>query len=123
LFGVYLCPTTALCRNEGELIKTDCIGRILVSSENREKLLDTFESSGISGQQFADHCGVKYSTFATWVQKRRRQRNEYPAEHAAAPKNLFLLHSNAPPKTLNRAIEVLIYQFTLVRKQGIARFW
>jgi hypothetical protein len=82
-------PTTALCRNESELIKTDCIGRILVSSENREKLLDSFESSGMSGQQFADHCGVKYSTFATWVQKRRRQRNEYPAEHAAAPKNLF----------------------------------
>jgi hypothetical protein len=49
--------TTALYRNEGELIKTDCIGRILVSSQNREKLLDAFESSGMSGQQFADHCG------------------------------------------------------------------
>ena len=84
-----MAPTTELCKIDGELIKTDCMGRIRVSSEHREKLLDTFESSGMSGQKFADHYGVKYTTFASWVQKRRRDRNEYPAEHAAPPENLL----------------------------------
>jgi hypothetical protein len=37
-------------------------------------LLDEFEKSGASGQQFAELAGIKYQTFATWVQQRRRQR-------------------------------------------------
>jgi len=79
-------PSTELCKVDGELIKTDSMGRIRVSSEHREKLLDTFESSGM---KFADHCGVKYSTFASWIQKRRRERNEYPAKHDAPPEILL----------------------------------
>lgn len=82
-------PTTELCKIDGEIIKTDCIGRIRVSCEHREKLLDAFESSGMSGQKFAAHCGVKYTTFASWIQKRRRERNEYPAGHHAPPESLL----------------------------------
>jgi hypothetical protein len=41
-------------------------------------LLDEFERSGLSGQKFAALAGVKYPTFATWAQKRRRQRGTYP---------------------------------------------
>jgi hypothetical protein len=82
-------PTTEICKIDGEIIKTDCIGRIRVSCEHREKLLDTFESSGMSGQKFAEHCGVKYTTFASWIQKRRRERNEYPTKHAAPPESLL----------------------------------
>jgi hypothetical protein len=82
-------PTTEICKIDGEIIKTDCIGRIRVSCEHREKLLDTFDSSGMSGQKFAEHCGLKYTTFASWIQKRRRERNEYPVEHAAPPESLL----------------------------------
>lgn len=32
----------------------------------------------MSGQAFAAKLGLKYLTFATWVQKRRRSRDEYP---------------------------------------------
>ena len=56
--------TTELSKVDGDLIKTDCIGRIRVRPEHREKLLDAFESSNMSGQKFAEHCGVKYQTFA-----------------------------------------------------------
>jgi hypothetical protein len=31
----------------------------------------------LSGQQFAALTGIKYQTFATWAQKRRRQRGAY----------------------------------------------
>jgi hypothetical protein len=57
-----------------QVIKTDSIGRLRVTAERRESLLDEFERSGLSGQKFAEVLGIKYQTLATWVQKRRRQR-------------------------------------------------
>lgn len=74
---------------DGGLIKTDCLGRIKVSPSHREQLLDAYESSSMSGPKFANHHGVKYPTFASWVQKRKRESNEYPAEHTAPPENLL----------------------------------
>lgn len=71
------------------LIKSDCLGRIHVSKEHREKLLDAFDSSGMSGVKFAAHYGIKYTTFASWIQKRRRERNEYPGASPKAPSRLL----------------------------------
>ena len=59
------------------LLKTDRLGRVRMPRARREQILDRFESSGMSGQAFAAHIGVKYSTFASWVQKRRRARGTY----------------------------------------------
>lgn len=60
------------------LIKTDRLGRIRIKPQHREALLDKFEQSGMSGQQFAKLHGIKYTTFASWNQKRRRSRATYP---------------------------------------------
>ena len=46
--------------------------------EHRERILDEYEHSGLSGVKFAALCGVKYQTFATWLQRRKRARNTYP---------------------------------------------
>ena len=54
---------------------TDARGRVRVPEERREALLDEFEQSGLSGVKFAQLAGVKYPTFALWVQKRRKARN------------------------------------------------
>ena len=56
------------------LLKTDVLGRVKTPAARREQLLDEFERSGASGQKFAELIGVKYQTFATWVQQRKRQR-------------------------------------------------
>ena len=56
------------------VLKTDRLGRVKTKRERREALLDEHERSGMSGQAFAGHYGLKYQTFATWVQKRRRER-------------------------------------------------
>ena len=56
------------------LLKTDVLGRVKTPAARREQLLDEFERSGASGQQFAELVGVKYQTFATWVQQRKRRR-------------------------------------------------
>ena len=63
-------------------LKTDVLGRIQFSKQDRELILDAFEASHLSGAAFARHCGVNYQTFASWVQKRRRQRGQYPTAEA-----------------------------------------
>ncbi len=72
-------PTTnPELQNTDPLIKTDCLGRILIRPEHREALLDKFEQGTLSAQQFAKQHGIKYTTFATWNQKRKRQQGAYP---------------------------------------------
>jgi hypothetical protein len=57
-----------------EILPTDRRGHVRVSAQRRELLLDEFEKSKLSGQKFAKLTGLKYSTFAAWANKRRRQR-------------------------------------------------
>jgi hypothetical protein len=40
----------------------------------RDEVLDEFERSGMEAAKFTVFVGVKYPTFVSWVQKRRRQR-------------------------------------------------
>jgi len=56
----------------GEIIKTDVRGRMRVSTERRQSLLAEYEQSGLSAKKFAQLAGIKYQTFANWLQKRRR---------------------------------------------------
>jgi lambda repressor-like predicted transcriptional regulator len=51
----------------------------------REELLDEFERSGVSSRKFAELTGVKYQTFASWLQ-RRRKGAVYPAQAAVNPR-------------------------------------
>ena len=54
------------------------------SKARRERLLNEFERSGLPGLKFAELAGIKYQTFATWAQKRRRQRGGYVAGEITA---------------------------------------
>jgi transposase len=45
---------------------------VRVPQARREMLLDEWERSGGSAAQFADYVGIKYSTLAHWIQKRRK---------------------------------------------------
>lgn len=50
-----------------ELIRTGRDGRQRYSEEYKRQVLDAFAVSGMSGKAFADQCGVKYPTFASWL--------------------------------------------------------
>ncbi len=56
------------------ILKTDTRGRVQTPPERREKLLEEFERSGLSGAKFAALAGIKYQTFAAWVKRRRKER-------------------------------------------------
>jgi hypothetical protein len=59
------------------IMKRDAVGRVSYTAQQREALLDEFERSGLKGAQFALAAGVKYQTFAHWVQQRRHARGGY----------------------------------------------
>jgi hypothetical protein len=81
-------------RTEAEILKQDTRGRVRVSAERREALLEEFEKSALSGAKFARLAGIKYATFANWVARRRRQRTaasggESASSEGARPIRLF----------------------------------
>jgi transposase len=55
-----------------EIIKTDNRGRVRVSPERRNALLDEFERSGMTARAFAKFIGVHPTTFAGWHRRRRK---------------------------------------------------
>ena len=58
----------------GGLLKMDTLGRMYTSRERRQAILDEFDQSGVSAAQFAKLVGIRYSTFAAWVHRRRRRK-------------------------------------------------
>lgn len=68
------------------VLKQDVLGRVKTPKARREQLLDEFERSGLPGLKFVELAGIKYQTFATWAQKRRRQRGDEAAGKLTAAK-------------------------------------
>lgn len=54
------------------VLKVDTEGRVRRPKEKQEEILAAYGGSGMTGQQFAAYCGVKYSTLMNWVGKARR---------------------------------------------------
>lgn len=61
--------TTTTCV---QLVKQDSRGRVRYGRERREELLGEFERSGMSAAGFARLSGVRYTTFAGWVHRRKQ---------------------------------------------------
>jgi transposase-like protein len=55
------------------LLKTDVLGRLRVTREHRQRLIEEFERGGTSAARFAQLAGLKYSTFSAWVRRHRRR--------------------------------------------------
>jgi predicted HTH domain antitoxin len=55
------------------ILKTDKRGHVRMPPERREVLLAEFDRSGLTLTRFAELAGVRYSTFATWLQQRRNK--------------------------------------------------
>jgi len=59
-----------------EILKTDKRGRVRSTPERRRELLEQFDKSGLSGPKFAAVTGLKYQTLASWLQRRRMEREK-----------------------------------------------
>ena len=74
--------------------KRDRAGRVRMPRERREELLGEYERSGLSQAAFARRAGVRYPTFAHWVQERRRATAASPS---VTPRFVELRLPGTPP--------------------------
>lgn len=86
--------------SESSLIKTDARGRLHRTREQRERILDEYERSGLSGPKFAALCGVKYQTFAAWWARRKSQKaRPQGRQQSKAPSPVRWLEASVQPQT------------------------
>jgi hypothetical protein len=57
---------------EFQILKTDSRLRVRTPAHQREELLKLYDRGSLTAKAFADTYGIKYPTFAAWLQKRRR---------------------------------------------------
>jgi hypothetical protein len=78
--------------------RPDRLGRVRTPRSRREELLAEYERSGLSQAAFARRAGVRYPTFAHWVQERRSVREGIAAPDASpAPRFVELRLPTASP--------------------------
>ena len=65
--------------------RPDQLGRVRTPRSRREELLEEYDRSGLSQAAFARRAGVRYPTFAHWVQERRRADGAAGEATAASP--------------------------------------
>jgi len=97
--------------DEISIIKTDEVGRRQIPAARRERLLDEFDRSGLSAAKFATLTGLKYSTFAAWVQRRRKPPTsavKVPAKSADPVRWLEALVATAPTSGEPASIVVVL---------------
>lgn len=69
---------------EQKLLRADNLGRVRTPADRRQSLIEEYERSGLSGAKFAALAGIKYPTFAAWLQKHRRQQGSQTGSPAQA---------------------------------------
>jgi len=102
---------------QSQFLKSDALGRTRTTRQQREAILDQFEAGGLSGPEFARVHGINYQTFATWRQRRKRERCESPLptqkEATVSPAPSFTLveaEVESSKVTLARSDETLVIE-------------
>ena len=85
------------------IIKADRLGRTHYTAQYKQEVLAAFAESSLSGPAFARQCGIKYSTFASWVSKRRKT-NSAPEPSGKA--NPFVIAEFGPEASDQDALEI-----------------
>ena len=88
-------------------VSLDTRGRVRASREQRRRILTEFERSGCSAAQFARRAGIKYSTFANWVQLWRR-RPRRPARKSPVRLLEAVIEQAQPPADVDQNTSLLV---------------
>jgi len=71
------------------VLKTDQIGRLRYTPEQKKTMVDAYRASGLSAPRFAAHHGVKYQTLVSWIRKDKQSSRSITPE--SSPSNFFSL--------------------------------
>jgi hypothetical protein len=97
-------------------------------------LLDEYERNGGSAAQFANYVGIKYSTLANWIQKRRKgsarkksllKQGEGGVESSNGRWVEAIVEKNSEPKALESSLRIYFTagaycQISNAREAGLA---
>ena len=97
---------TEVCTDTG---KRDGKGRRLSGKEERERLLDLYDGSGLTQSEFCRREGINYHTFVAWLGRRKKAE---PSAAGGGPR-FHELRMTADPTS--ESMEVILPDGTLVR--------
>lgn len=66
---------------DDSLLKTDKIGRLRYTPEQKKAMVDAYLASGLSAPRFATLHGVNYQTLISWIKKRNAAEYATPRLH------------------------------------------
>lgn len=105
-----------------ELIETgeqrDSRGRKRMPAQRREALVAAWSASGLTQAQFARREGVKYPTFAHWVQQARR-RGLSPATGGKVQFAEVRMPAIPPASVARAGVEVRLLDGVVVRGEDV----
>ena len=81
------------------IIKNDRVGRTRYSQAYKDEVVTAYRQSNMSAAAFAEHCGVKYPTFASWVAKARQAGGDSSAADHGVQR--FLLAEIGGPESVS----------------------
>lgn len=62
------------------LLKTDMIGRLRFTPEQKKTMVDAYHASGLSAPRFAAQHGVSYQTLIYWIKKEKQSAASPPQD-------------------------------------------
>ena len=71
------------------VLKTDKIGRLRYTPEQKKTMVDAYRASGLSAPRFAAHHGVNYQTLVSWIKKDKQSSMSTTPE--SSPSSFFSL--------------------------------
>jgi transposase-like protein len=87
------------------IIKSDRIGRSQYRPQYKAEVLAAYRESGMSGRAFAEQCGIKYPTFASWVTKENKSTGPGTIRSSGSP--FVLAEFESPGASASRsALEI-----------------
>ena len=91
--------------------KRDRVGRKITPTSRREELVGAWRSSGLTQAEFARREGVRYPTFASWVQQQRAANGA----GKAAPPPVRFAEVQWPANLGGASLEMRLADGTVVR--------
>lgn len=87
------------------ILKADRRGRLRYTPEQKQALVEAYETSGLSCPRFAALHGVNYQTLVSWLKKRRQADPSHSALRSLVPAEL----AEAPPRSgTSQPMEILL---------------
>ncbi len=71
------------------VLKTDQIGRLRYTAEQKKTMVDAYRASGLSAPRFAAHHGVNYQTLVSWIKKDKQSSTSTTSD--SSPSRFFSL--------------------------------